>query len=75
MNRPKKFQIAFLLIAGMLIGALATSHFNLLPQSQAQLNETFESEAPVSAEALVETSPATASYNNAVIADLTNAFV
>ncbi|MFQ5630651.1 MAG: DegQ family serine endoprotease [bacterium] len=75
MNNPRKFQIAFLLIAGMLIGALATSHFNLLPQSQAKLSEPFANEAPTYAESPAETPPAMTRYNNALIADLNDAFI
>jgi serine protease Do len=74
MNKPKKFHIALLLIAGMLIGAIATSQFNLLPPSLANLPEAAKYETTGLAETPEESTPTT-TYNDAIIADLNNAFI
>ena len=76
MNKPRKFQVAFLLVAGMAIGVLAASHFDWLPQSQAKMpaisSTVTEPAAPAVPE---ETKPPMTEFDNPIIADLNNAFI
>lgn len=72
MSGKTRLQITLLLVAGIAIGILFATQFNWLPRSEAKLTSTPVSASLPSGEA----SPgATTTYNDAIIADLNNAFI
>jgi serine protease Do len=64
MKRPNKLHVAFLLIAGMIIGGLAVSQLDWLPKTRAEFPEP----------GLVESASPPA-YEENIIRDLNNAFI
>lgn len=78
MKKRRVFQVAFLLVAGMIIGAVAVSQLNWLPQTHAehpQVTSTPATTSPAFEPAPRATPAPTPSYDSNIIKDLNNAFI